>query len=620
MDPGEMDSSDKSSAGLRFERCLPWALAGLLGVVFVPTWIRHIRRTIDFYTFNDDARILIWPFLRQTDPALFPSDPFVGYYQAGLPEGYLALYRTLGLLGWVRPASEVLQYLSVLAALAFIMLTARRLGGPIAAFIAAVLTLGSDSFFDRAGGGLPRGFAFPLVAAGLYALVSARPLQLAILAMVGAAFYPVVAALLGASLFVFLVLPSQLRAPAVASPLRAGDCTADTSRLAAVAWSWKRRFALLAATLFGIVLLLIPMTLRLKPYGEAIGPALLHAFPESGWGGRLSPEHHPPFESFATAAWRHARMALLGAGDPVVPVFGRWLRAAQWRSSIVLAAVGLWATACSILRAKQSPGLLRIWILPLVACCLHPLACLVAPRLFLPERYVQFAIPPFVVALVAVGFGSEAIGRNLRGFKNLRKPTLAVLMLAFVAGRGTSWVGIEVHVPERERAFYAAVAQLPKDVLIAGWPIGPLENIPYLAERRVLTNYQLEMPFHTRFTLESRARLRATFEAYFATTSAPIERLCTEFGVTHLVIDDTQFGPLAPEYYEPHRADIARAHAAGQDRFLLPQQFARHPSTRHFDTGLTLVTLAEMPSLARSCGKSQFTSHPAAADRAEHQP
>jgi len=49
----------------------------------------HIRRTMDPFTFNDDARILIWPFLREADPNLFPNDPFVAYYLAGLPEGFL---------------------------------------------------------------------------------------------------------------------------------------------------------------------------------------------------------------------------------------------------------------------------------------------------------------------------------------------------------------------------------------------------------------------------------------------------------------------------------------------------------------------------------------------------
>lgn len=644
MGDSEMDSPLETKRVVKLERTGPWVLAALVAVLYVPTWIRHIYRTVDPFTFNDDARILIWPFLRQTDPTLFPNDPFIRYYQAGLPEGYLALYRMLGSLGWARQASEVLQYVSVLVTLALLVVTARILGGRLAAFLAAVLTLGSDAFLDRAGGGLPRGFAFPLIAAGLYALVMSRPRLLAVLAVAGAAFYPVIAALLGASLFVLLVLPTQLRQPPAdrsepkfARGMQRAPDQSDTEQRALernnaersgfdpsnaerphrtssarerseyveqnrhASWSWQRRGIVLLATLFGIVVLLIPTTLRLKGYGDAIGPALLPQFPEAALGGRLSPEQHPPFESFATAAVRHLRVALLGAGDPIGMQWGRWIRQSELRSIAVVVGVIAWSAARVLPRVRQRPELLRLWVLPTVACLLHPVACWVAPRLFLPERYVQFAIPPFVILLASVGLSFDLpCARSRIATLGVRYAVIVVLLVT-LAGRGTSWAGIEVYIPKESRALYGAVAKLPKDALIAGWPIGPIENIPYLSERRVLTNYQLEIPFHAQFTLDSRARLRALFEAYFATTSDPLARLCSEFHVTHLLIDHHHYGRSAPDYYEPHRATVARLHASAHGRFLVPQLVAESSSAWDIGHGLSLVELSKLPGLEASC-------------------
>lgn len=571
----------------------PWLLSVAVLVLFLPTWVLHIRRTIDVYAFNDDARILIWPFFKTRDPTLFPQDPFVPYYQAGLPEGFRILYRLLAYLELVRPASEWIQYLSVIAVTAILAITARRLAGNLAGFLAVVLVLGSDAFFDRAGGGLPRAFAFPLISAGLYALVTARPMLLAGLTLAGAAFYPVVAALLGACLLVLLlVFPAQPRPSGTQSVAPTG-----VSR-----WTWRRRVGLLLLTLLGIVVLSTPMLLRLRPYGVPITPAMLSAFPEAGLGGRLSPEHHPPFEGLLSLLMRHSRAALLGAGEPIGAGIARWLRSDERRANWVVL-IGIALAALRVAPGSRTrPELQRLWILPLIACALHPFACALAPRLFLPERYAQFAVPPFVVVLVAVACsepffssGPDRLGRTYWHYAS------AVAVLIALAGRGTSWVGIEVYVPPRERPLYAAVANLPKNAVVAGWPAGPVENIPYLAQRRVLTNFQLEMPFHAGFTLQSRARLDAFFEAYFATSLLPIERLCTEYHVTHLLVDRNQFVRSAPDYYEPHRNRIHRLYAAAQGRFVLLDELIREPSALHFDGGLSLIELSRIPALSPHC-------------------
>ncbi len=583
----------------QLQRSGPWLLAGLLLYWFAPTWIWHVRRTWDTFTFNDDARILIWPFLRDADPSLFPDDPFTAYYLAGLPEGYLAFYHLVGRLGWVKATSEALQYLSVLSVAVILAATARRLGGTMAGFLAAALVLGSGTFFERAGGGLPRAFAFPLVSAGLYALVAVRPRLLAGLVIAGAAFYPVVAALLGLGLLLLLILPERFRRDENAPP-----CDREWQKSAPCA-SLRARSVLLGITLACTVALVAPMSLRLRAHGAQITPAMLSDFPEAGPGGRLTRDQRPPFEDFATVFARHTRGALLGQGVPMTGRVGTWLRRTNQRTNLTLSLIVTAAAIRLAVGARNRSSLARPWLLLLAALIGHWLACLLAPRLFLPERYVQYGVPPLIVLLVASGIGGCLAKKAPSGYAWALPGMAAALLLTLIGAKGSSWSGIEVYVPPGERPLYAEIARLPVHVVIAGWPAGPAENIPYLSERRVLTNFQLEMPFHTRFTLQSRTRLRALFEAYFATSSGPIERLCSEFNVTHFVVNPKHFLAARPHYYAPHRAELEELFERSDTAKASLLRFLSHPSTRHFEGGVGLIELSQIPELAPACSNRQ---------------
>jgi hypothetical protein len=192
----------------------------------------------------------------------------------------------------------------------------------------------------------------------------------------------------------------------------------------------------------------------------------------------------------------------------------------------------------------------------------------VTPKLFLPERYAQFAAPILAILLVATGFGRaselgvEAANKPTDtskhwGISTIRRQAVGAwiavaLVLAVLGGRGTAWVGIEVWIPREERPLYRALSALPQDSIIAGWPLGPLENIPYLSRRRVLTNYQLEIPFHVGFTDMLRKRLNALFLAYFDGDLRHILALHTDYQVTHLLVDEDLCASAALQYYRPY--------------------------------------------------------------------
>jgi len=530
-----------------------------LGAYFLPTLVQHVLRSMDHFTFGDDVRILVWPYLTVGDPERFKGDFFARYYQAGLPELYRFLMHIVARLNAIEIVTKTIPYLSLLGVLWLIVDMAGRAAGRAAAWLAATLVLGSAVFLDRAGGGLPRTFAFPLTVAGLHALFRGRARLLAWLTVVAMGFYPVVAAILGLSLFGLLLLPARLR----------GD-TANSSL--------KKRTTLLVVAAVASTLMALPVQLRLEPYGDPITPARIEAYPEAGPGGRLDPTSRPPFDWFPMGALKMADETLLGVGDPVLASWGDWLRSEpawrSWLTGLLFVASLCWWTNLARCRADY----LRLLVSLMAVGLGNTLARATSPYLFLPERYLRYGIPPLVIVMVAaaaVGW-IRPISRKMQPSERYKAlgwvgPFVLVLLLG---ARGTCYTGMDVSVPPEEQPMYRYLGSLPRTAVIAGWPIGPLENVPYLSHRRVLTNFQLEIPFHIRFTNEIRRRLAALWRAYFAVDPGPIERLRRDFGVTHMVISPP--GETLT-YYLPHVANIWSARARLTGKASLLSLLARDP-------------------------------------------
>lgn len=570
-------TSSLSSSSAR-ARVLGWGAAVLLLLLlYGPTWVHHIRRTWDPFVFSDDARILIWPFFRFGDAALFPRDWMADYYLAGLPEGYRLLYTLAGTLRLAVPLSESLPYLSVLAVVVLLADVARRLGGALAGFLAALLVLSSDVFLQRAGGGLPRCFAFPLIATGLHAAVRGRPYGLALSAVLAMAFYPVAAALLGSLLLGLLSVPARC------SPMQQG--TASVRAWLPPCTTLRRKSALLLTTLLCSVLLALPIQSRLSSYGNPITPAMLPMYPEAGEGGRLDAEQRPPFLPYHRLATDQGYRTLIGAGAPVLRWPGELVHRTVSSAAATCGFLLLVSVALFVFRQRRNPAALPVGILLLGSILGYTAATWVAPRLFIPERYVQYTIPLVVIVVVSVGMAGiarrrpdevpadpvgTAVEPTPRGLvaslvarrKWVGASVATVLTVALVGTRAISWAGAEVAVRGDERALHAYLQTLPKDVLIAGWPVGPLENVPYLARRSVLSNHQLQMPFHTRFTLEVRGRVTALLRAMLSPDPDALCRLQTEYGVTHLVFDRVDDPAHRVGYYRPFNVEIDRLRAA----------------------------------------------------------
>ncbi len=111
-------------------------------------------------------------------------------------------------------------------------------------------------------------------------------------------------------------------------------------------------------------------------------------------------------------------------------------------------------------------------------------------------------------------------------------------------------------------------------MLVAGYPSGVIDNVPYVCRRQALLTRETHEATHTAYAEEMRRRMRAFVAAYFAADAAPLARLRDEFGVTHLVVDKSHFGTEAPTYFNPFNAEIQSAHAAGRRHGFAVLEFA----------------------------------------------
>ena len=547
----------------------------VLAVLHGRMLLGHVRTSLDAFRFNDDVRVLIHPQFRWEDARLFPHDPAVDYFLASLPEGYRLVYRALGPFVGVATLSKALPYVLLAVVLLCLARIAGRLSGAPAVLGALSLALGSAYVLGRMVGGLPRAFALPFLAAGALALVEGRARTLALVTVLAAGFYPAAGLTLGAALALLFCLPAR-------------------DRGSAATWSVKTRGGWLVLTAVLAALVVLPTAWRLRPWGPAIGPELVGAYPEAGPGGRFDPVDRAPFPALPRAAVQPLEAALVGDGN--APIHALSLRrVGGWvATSFVIFGLCGWAVL-----ARRRSDARRMLLLPAALALCHTAAWLVTPRLFLPERYVAYAVP--LVALLAAPTALGALRGSARsdgerdgqrGDATLRAgarrwlrfvPLVYNLVLLVTLGAtGVPWTGLTVNVPPAERPLYAKLAALPPNTMIAAMPSETVDSIPYLARRSAFVTRETHMPFHAAYADLMRRRTRALVSAYFSPSVDELARFSRQWGVTH-VLFDRRHASERPTYFAPFDADIAQAFDAGKAEGFAPLKLP--PSATVFELG-----------------------------------
>jgi hypothetical protein len=542
-------------------------LLGLVLVAIVLMWLQggavlaSLKHTLVPYRLNGDAQQQIFPFFRYLEPNAFGSDYITDYYLSSYPLGYWALYAVPARLG-IDPTrvSHALPHVLWICTVLGVGAVAHRLGGKLGAFCAMALALGSNVYLGRIQGGLPRGFGFPIMAMALVGLAYARVGWCVLSVLLGALFYPVAGIVSGFSLAALLLLPERT------------GCSVN-------GWPWRRRLFTLGATALLSVVLLLPSLFGTGRFGAAVRPRDVPEYPEAGHAGRYSSESRAPFPGFLRSVPGAMDHALIGAADPWSPSARRWLlgkakqpllspnyRRSTWALLALVVAGGLGLLL-------REPAARRIALLGVAAGIGYTLAGLVLPFAYLPERYVAYAVPllgTIATATCVAGLFNASFAEGRRRW--IRRAIIGVYVaavLSLFAGRVTANAGLTVDLRRSQPLF---IARLPLDAVVAGWPKGLMNAVPYAGRRPALLTHECHQAFHKGYIEEMRRRMGALIEAYFATSLEPILRLREEFGVTHLLLERSHFGRRPPGYFRPFGTLInAKREEAQGKKYELPK-------------------------------------------------
>ncbi len=511
-------------------------IIGSLALMYHDSLLTHMRNLSDPLHQSEDARQQIWPLLRYYDPSLFTEDYIADYYlRCILPAGYRALYRTGAMFWDPRAMSKVLPYPLLLVVVAALGLAAHRLGGKAAAWSAMALGLSTGVFLERMTGGLPRSFGYPLIACAAVALVYGRPFLLSVVVVMGAAFYPVAGLIAGFALAAFLLLlPGKYRGQAAA-------------------WPFRKCLLVVVATVLVSGIVLLPNVLSFRTCGPMVGPAHDEEFPEVGGGGRYGSRDRAEGHGFLKASWVTLSETFQGAGDPWSAVLTGLSESS--REPILLGVLALILGGAVVLAWREAAAR-RLVILLAVAVVGHSLAKIAAPFLYLPDRYVVYPIPILALILLPASIGALAVSLPWFGQRPWSKPACTLLVCGLIlvvqGGRGPEEEGIRLRGQQHKEILHE-LHTLPRDAMIAGWPRGTMDYVPYFAERRVLVTRETHQALHRNYTLEMRRRVMATMDAYYATDVTPLVRLRDEFRVTHLLVNREHFGEKPPKYFHPFK-------------------------------------------------------------------
>jgi len=523
---------------------------GSLAIVFGGALTAHVRRSSNPAYFNNDVRGQIYEFLRYEDASAFAGDYPGDYFLAcRFPIAFRLLFTLGGKLQGVSFLSRFLPYGLLLVTLLCVGFVAFRLGGAAAAWVALALCLGSAVYLSCIVGAVPRAFGYPVVAGTMVALLLGSNRMLAALAILGTAFYPPGGAIAAICLGLLLFFP-----------LRADR--GDSSE-----WSLAKRVGILAAVGLACGLVTLPMAVGARPFGPLITRSNAPEFPEAGVGGRYHSSDRPPFRGFLRTGVRDLEDSMAGAGAPLVPSLRRWSAGGSpWRlrailfGALVISAVG-WLRL-----AARRPEARRLLLVGVAGAVGYLLARVGYPYFYLPQRFSLYTLPP----LAAVVLGTGALGWIPQGrprvWRSLVGALPGILVLVLLGAHGSSDEGLDIVAGPSDPP-YAFVHGLPPGALVAGWPSGVVDNIPWVSRRRSLVNFEIHQAQHAAFTLEMRRRASAAIQAFYSTDPVPLRRLRDQFGVTHFLVDLDMARRRDATYFAPFDREIEalRARADGKD-------------------------------------------------------
>ncbi len=565
---------------------------------------------------DEDLRFFYWLY-RIGDPALFQSDPLLGYQIGELNVGRITvpynkvalLYGTLYLVvsRFITPYafSKLLMLPLALIASYYLFRLGQRLAGAFTAcLLSALFTLivvipYSDITYAS---GLPRAFTLPLLLAMLYYMTVGSTLGMAVVLVLGM-FYP--------PAFLTILLTYGVKYGLESVRRRSLALTG-------------RQFTMLLAALLLSILLLTPALLtglnQVPVDSQGQQGSTVFSSPLYGQDGRY-PLLNSTFNAngglFDFGPIGYYSMLLLLCLIPIGLVLGRRFRslpAPYWYlvlgslTGFVLSWLVILLTPSASLHMPSRYTQGTVFIVSLTLFAINaPLAIQVASRhlannqgrldwllavvglallllVFLSGAPTALSASTGLLVVIAVGLAFVGRRRSRTAADNGRSPaasgnsganrgrgaTRVQTVLAFLLLALPLLVFLQLpnrlHRPGSESAELVSFAKtLPQDTLISGYPC-LVDDIPLYAQRTVLFSCEVES--------RDMALMLAALDAYFAEDEAEVLGFCRQYGVDYMVASPETFTEAYREQerimFEPLDSYV-RQQLEGRSDFALDQ-------------------------------------------------
>ncbi|MFP5257958.1 MAG: hypothetical protein ACLGQH_02930 [Acidobacteriota bacterium] len=482
-----------------------WLVAGCSLVVFA---LAHRLGLFSPFVVNDDVRQQLFWMARWLDPSLYPPDILSDYAAAYVPAGLKALY-FLAAKGF---GCDPILFSKLLTGVLFVVLALAFFGmglvleGPVLGWFCAAMAWLMPYFLKNISGGLSRAFAGPLLALFVLAWLRRSGRGMAWVLLLEAVFIPYIAILCAGCACLDALMARLTDRPAAPFPARPSHGLV--------------LFAA-AATVFAM-----NQALAAKGFGPLVGRAALMAGPEFTAAGRL--ELYPlPNPFLDLVYWPFESIGL----------FLEWGLLPGIASLAVLAPI-LWFGARRAPWAALAPKSRPLAMLLAGSLGLYVLARAIALVLFVPDRYISYTINLLYALALAVCLRHALAGLLRRRFAG---PGLVLVAVALGAWRLT---GVGLYDYRADAPLYAAVAELPKDAVLAGNP-KDLDNVLTFGRRDVVATFELAHPWSVGYWKIMLPRLAHQAEAYYAKDPEVVREFAKAYGVGWMVVREADYDPAA---------------------------------------------------------------------------
>ena len=487
------------------QRAKDWADLGLVALLSAAVFgLAHGAAFTNPFVINDDVRQQLFWMQQWQDPELFGGDLLSDYARHYVTWGVKGLY---WLASWV---VGPITFSKILPGLLFVFLAGclLKLGKflwkerRLAWMVVAVFWL-TPFFLDNMSGGLARAFAAPLLALFWLGWLAPHPWAMGMALLLQALFIP----------YIFVLAATATLLAWSLSRVGASSPPPFPSRPA--------HFFLL--TLGAGLVVLMNYQFTAAGYGPLVSLADMDSRPEFASGGRFAILPVPSFFWELVSPWefiapfREGELIMGGLGCAVL---------------VGLAIYGGWRLDWQSLRSRwQAMGFLG-----LASLLLYFLARLWLLKLFVPDRYLIYTLNLFYCLALS---GCWGMALQVQRWPR----SLAVLALVLAAGLG-AWrlQSVGLYDFAVYRPVYAALAQTPKDALIAGHP-NLMDNAMTFGRRRALATFELAQPWSRGYWRRLKPRLDDLFTAYYTDDPEVVRAFAQKYQVAYLLVDDRHFTP-----------------------------------------------------------------------------